>query len=563
MILSSSWSVALRGKLQGRMIPRPDSARIRGMKAAIYARYSTDLQSEKSIEDQVALCQSYAGRNGFAVVGTFQDRARSGASVFGRSGLMLLMDAARDHQFGSVIVESLDRLSRDQEDLAGIWKRLTFLGIEIRAVHEGRADAIQIGVRGLVGALYLQDLAQKVRRGLSGVVRDGRHAGGRAYGYRPVPGRVGELEIIPAEAEVVLRIFDEYAAGSSPRAIAARLNSDGISPPRGKWWGPSALLGSRKRGSGILANELYAGRIVWNKVRMVKDPDTGKRVSRPNPTSEHESVDAPLLVIVEPELFGQVRQRRLIEARTLKEPMRRAPRTLLSGILKCGVCGSGMVSHDRDKTGKARVRCSLSKQSGSCDHGRLYYREAIEAVVLEGLKKELRDPALIREYVAAYEAERKKLARAENVARGKREQRLGEVKRHIRRLVDAIADGSAPALSVRDRLADLENEKATLETVTPVETTISIHPTALERYLSQVESLASELRANGTIAAGSPSAIFRELVDTVVVHAVPPRSRLDIELRGHLSALVGDPKLAPHGRYSGFEGGLSGSGGGI
>jgi hypothetical protein len=139
-------------------------------------------------------------------------------------------------------------------------------------------------------------------------------------------------------------------------------------------------------------------------------------------------------------------------------------------------------------------------------------------------------------------------------------QRLGEVKRHIRRPVDAIADGSAPALSVRDRLAELESEKATLEAPAPVEPTISIHPAAIERYLGQVEALASELRATGTIAAGSPSAIFRELVDAVVVHAVPARSPLHIELRGHLSALLGDPKLAPHGRYSGFERALSGRG---
>lgn len=86
---------------------------------------------------------------------------------------MRLIDAARDKAFDVILVEALDRLSRDQEDLAGIWKRLNFLGIELRAVHDGKADQIQIGIRGLVGALYLQDLAHKVRRGMAGVVRDG------------------------------------------------------------------------------------------------------------------------------------------------------------------------------------------------------------------------------------------------------------------------------------------------------------------------------------------------------------------------------------------------------
>ena len=89
----------------------------------IYARFSTELQSEKSTEDQIALCHAYAVRQGMNVIASYEDKARSGASVFGRDGLMRLMDAARDRTFDVVIVEALDRLSRDMEDLAGIDKR--------------------------------------------------------------------------------------------------------------------------------------------------------------------------------------------------------------------------------------------------------------------------------------------------------------------------------------------------------------------------------------------------------------------------------------------------------
>ena len=185
------------------------------MRTAIYARFSTELQHERSIDDQVALCRSHAERNGMQVVAIFDDRARSGASIYGRDGLMRLLDAARDGKFDIILVEALDRLSRDQEDLAGIWKRLNFLGLELRAVHEGTADQIQIGVRGLLGSLFLTDLAHKVRRGMLGVVRDGRNAGGRAYGYRPVPARSGELEIVEDEAEVIRRIFRDYVAGKT------------------------------------------------------------------------------------------------------------------------------------------------------------------------------------------------------------------------------------------------------------------------------------------------------------------------------------------------------------
>jgi site-specific DNA recombinase len=202
-------------------------------RTAIYARYSTELQQERSIEDQVELCRSYAARNELEVVAVYDDRARSGASIYGRDGLMRLLDGARDGKFEVILIEALDRLSRDQEDLAGIWKRLNFLGIELRAVHEGTADQIQIGVRGLLGSFFLTDLAHKVRRGMQGVIRDGRHAGGRAYGYRPVLGKPGELEIVEEEAQVVRQIFVDYVDGKTPREIAFALNKTGVTRPVG------------------------------------------------------------------------------------------------------------------------------------------------------------------------------------------------------------------------------------------------------------------------------------------------------------------------------------------
>jgi DNA invertase Pin-like site-specific DNA recombinase len=172
---------------------------------------------------------------------------------------MQLMDAARQRLFDVVVVEALDRLSRDMEDLAGLHKRLSFQGIEIQAVHDGTAGAILIGIRGLVGQMQREDGAKKVRRGMAGVVRDGRHAGGRAYGYRAVPGRPGELEIIEEEASVVRRIFVAYASGRPPRDIAHDLNREGVRPPRGRCWNASTINGNAQRGAGLIFNELYVG----------------------------------------------------------------------------------------------------------------------------------------------------------------------------------------------------------------------------------------------------------------------------------------------------------------
>jgi len=148
-------------------------------KALIYARFSTDLQNERSIEDQITLCRDYASRANIDVIDVYEDRARSGGSIMGRDGLLRLMDRAKDGSFDIVVVEALDRLSRDMEDLAGIHKRLSFLGIEIRAVHEGVVNTVLVGLRGLVGQLYREDIRTRTSNGdhvtccrvCSGVVR--------------------------------------------------------------------------------------------------------------------------------------------------------------------------------------------------------------------------------------------------------------------------------------------------------------------------------------------------------------------------------------------------------
>jgi site-specific DNA recombinase len=469
---------------------------------------------------------------------------------------MRMMDAARERAFDVVVVEALDRLSRDQEDFAGPWKRLGFLGVEIRAVHEGLADAVQIGVRGLVGALYLQDLAHKVRRGLAGVVRDGRHAGGRAYGYRAVAGRPGELEIVEEEADTVRRIFRDYAAGATPRETAGALNREGVPPPRGRLWNASTINGSRQRGNGIIQNELYGGRIVWNKVRMVKDPDTGKRVSRPNPPESWQAVDAPHLAIVDAETLSAARSRKEDVAQ-VSAPTLRRPKHLLSGLLRCGACGSGMSIHDRDKTGKTRIRCSAVRESGACDRRRIYYLSSVERVVVEGLKEELRDPRLIAEYVTTYQQERRRLASDKIARRSRAEQRLGEVRREIERIIDAIVRGEEFSAALRSRARTLEADEAALvaelAAADPEPDVIALHPAAVARYLEQIEALSTALAADGAVKPGSSAAWFRSLVERVIVHPTEPRKPLDIELRGYLSELTKEPRLAPSGRHSGFE----------
>jgi hypothetical protein len=165
-----------------------------------------------------------------------------------------------------------------------------------------------------MNALFLKDLADKTRRGLRGRVELGRSGGGLCYGYKvkraPRDGAAtGEREIVPAEAEVIRRIFRDYAAGASPKALAKRLNAERCPGPGCAPWNPSTIHGNPARGTGILNNELYVGRLVWYRLRYVKDPDTGKRVSRLNPSSEWVTTGVPELRIVDDELWNQVKGR--------------------------------------------------------------------------------------------------------------------------------------------------------------------------------------------------------------------------------------------------------------
>ena len=119
------------------------------LRAAIYARFSTDKQSDASIADQERACRDYAARQGLQVVETYSDRAMSGASVM-RSGLQKLMRDAREHAFDVVLSEGLDRFSRNQADIAQIYQTLDFAEVKIETVSEGAISEMHIGLKGTI-----------------------------------------------------------------------------------------------------------------------------------------------------------------------------------------------------------------------------------------------------------------------------------------------------------------------------------------------------------------------------------------------------------------------------
>jgi site-specific DNA recombinase len=207
---------------------------------------------------------------------------------------------------------------------------------------------------------------------------------GRAYGYRAVPGKPGELEIVEDEAKIV-RAFSQHTPRDERLGTLYTTSTEKTFFRRDAGGGTRRrLIATPQRGSGLIFNELYAGRIVWNKVRMVKNHDTGKRLFRPNPRDEWQSIEAPQVRIVEQSIWEQAHALKSGKGQLASHVERRAPH-LLSGLLRCGCCGSGMSVHDRDKTGKTRIRCSAVRESGNCSNRGIIYLRDIERLVLSGM----------------------------------------------------------------------------------------------------------------------------------------------------------------------------------
>ena len=233
--------------------------------AATYSRFSTDLQRDASLPDQDRACAAEVTRQGWTTGPVFSDRALSGSSSH-RPDYQNLYEGVRCRAFDVIVTESLDRLSRDQEDLPALYKRCQFAGIRIFTLAEGWITELHVGLKGTMSALFLKELADKTRRGLRGRVTAGASAGGLSYGYDVVPVPEGEDRGVRAvnlvEAAVVVRVHTDYANGISPKSIAAALNREKVPGPRGKGWSQSTINGNRRRGTGILNNELYVGFLV-------------------------------------------------------------------------------------------------------------------------------------------------------------------------------------------------------------------------------------------------------------------------------------------------------------
>ncbi len=515
------------------------------LRVAIYARYSSDRSRDESLEDQIRVCRAYAERHGWIVVEVLQDAAISGASSF-RAGYQTLLERVRERRFDIVVSEALDRLSRDQSDVAGLYKRLSFAGVAIHTVSEGLVSELHVGLKGTMNALFLRDLAAKTHRGLRGRVEAGKSGGGLSYGYELVrqvdeqgEKTRGDRRIHAEQHQVVTRIFTMFAAGSSPIAIAKALNLENIPGPFGHAWRDTTIRGHRQRGTGILRNELYIGRIVWNRMNYVKDPETGKRISRMNPVAQWVIKDVPHLRLLDDDLWAAV-QRRLGSSAVEPEsdpaepvPYRisRRPQHILTGRVFCGVCEGTM-----SNSGQDYLTCTVASRQGICTNTRSIKRHRIEAVVVDALRTRLMQPEACAEFSAAFKEECARTAKEASGADATRRRELEKVRQKLDELVEAIASGLR-STTLQTKLAQLEAREAELERdlKTPCHKPTALPPDLAAAYQQELEQLGS---STDGVEGTETRELIRGLIERVIITPAPHGKGSEVELVGTIAAMI-------------------------
>ena len=491
------------------------------MRCACYARFSSDLQRQTSIDDQLAVARRYADQQGWTVLEAhvYTDEGLSGISMDGRAGVQALLAAAETtpRPFDVLLVDDSSRVAGDLPDALHALRHLRFFRVRTLYISQQIDSADEqaetlLTVHGLVDGLYLQEMSKKIKRGLAGQIARGFSVGHRTFGYEsvPVPHPDGKLDgdgyavllgkrlkIVEAQAQVIRDVFAWYADGLGAGQIAAKLNRAGITGPTRKIWRDSAV----RR---LLGNERFLGRLIWGQTVHERRPGTRRKVVRAVPREQWHIHEAPELRILPDELWGRVQTRRAEVRRGFKlrdgQPLVRGKNAalyskhLFSGLLRCGVC-EGAITAVAGGCGKPRYGCSRAWRSGRarCSNRITIQACVVDQILLERLRAELQRPEMVAHLAAAVTAEINRLIDMRPKRREELAALRGDRHRKLAHLVEAVeAGGGATALyqAIQQRESELtaiDDEIAALET--PLDEKLAVIPTWIKKQLDDIVGL--------------------------------------------------------------------------
>ena len=427
------------------------------VKAVVYARYSSDMQREESIEAQIRAVRDFAERNDILIIHEYIDRAKSATTTDRPQFQQMLSDSAKGG-FDLVLVHKLDRFARNRYDSIGCRMELKKNGVSLISVLEqfdsdSPESIITESVLEAMAEYYSLNLAREVRKGQRENAYKSMWTGGLPpYGYDVDP-ETKRLVINEHEAEAVRIIFKMFVRGEGYLTIADELNRLGYKTKRGTEFTKTSFYN-------MLRNEKYIGNYVYNRSQP-KDVRGRRNGHTYKDRSEWITNEGTVPAIIDVDTFNLAQQRQA-EYRK-KFPNSKAIETyLLSGKIFCGECGSPYCGDRRKDKRRSRIIvkyiCNLQKRRGkrAC-HARPVNRDAIESFVLEKLADMLFDIRIAPRITQYYNGYREDNDRTYTAAQQMLEAELAACQKDIDSLVELVM--KKPSDIFLEKINELEERR--------------------------------------------------------------------------------------------------------
>lgn len=415
--------------------------------AVIYARFSTKNQKETSIDAQINACRKYASENNLKVIKEYIDREKSATTIEKREDLQELIADSAKGEFSKVLVFSLDRFSRNVRDYLNLEHDLKENGVSLYSLQEhvedsdtGRTLAI---VLMLNAEMYVKSVKIHERKTLRELAEKGKYlGGGLPLGFSL--NDKNEYIIHEENADIVRKIFKEYASGKSYNAIIAHLNSLGYRTEAGNKFEKNSLYG-------ILKNEKYIGTYIYQEAQ-------GDNAEATEPF--RVELKGHLPKIIDEDLFEKV-QEKLKENKATAGQNRKGGKYLLSGFMKCE-CGANMyVNTSNGKYPYSAYRCSNAKKK-QCDNNNGIRREFAERYALGKIFQHLLAPNSLKVITARLNEHIHSQAHVSTKEIKGAKNNLNKLNKRIQNLNDSIMNGTKNHDTERD-LEKLSEEKIVIK----------------------------------------------------------------------------------------------------
>lgn len=335
-------------------------------KAVSYIRYSSDNQTENSVETQREQISEFSRRFDYDLVNEYVDRAQSGTNSNRASFQSMMEDATSpERTWDTVLVRDYSRFSRKESDAFYYVDQLESLGIQLISVTQNFGDGVESemirGFTHVMDAHYSRKLSETTRAGMLTKAKEACLLGGKPpLGYRKASN--GRMELDPEGARTVKKVFELYTLNYSSQEIVNILNTEGHRTANGNLFKVSSL-------PSILKQEKYTGVYIWNRAES-KNPITGRRNnSASKPQVNQVRIPKGCPQIITPEQFQKVQQM-MKERKKNGSMLSNRHHYMLSGldVLYCKSCGARMSGNPKTTHGRSYFTYACpNHRKHSCD----------------------------------------------------------------------------------------------------------------------------------------------------------------------------------------------------